>query len=308
MGALRPPVKNRGGLSGRLFVTNLVGQNADPTPVCNGISFPKADSTVTFTAPSLDRFPDMQDELCERVVSDPEVTKRSLAPGALLSPFMADTFAVVIEGALAVELLAEDGETTTLEVLASGDCVPHWPASSSSTIRIDLRAMVPSSIARVPLSSFARIIRDDPAIASMLGSKLAQQHTDLLVRLAETVQRSALRRVSAAVDYLSRKLGQKCPMAPGVRIPLSQTEIARVANLTRQTTNDVLAQLQRAGVVHAERSMLCVLDRELVGDVADGADLERTWNPATSCKFAHPDEALACYPLRRASKARARNA
>lgn len=250
----------------------------------------------------------MQDELCQRVVSDPEVTKRSLALGALLSPFMVDAFVVVIEGAIAVELSSGDGEPAILEVLGPGDCVPHWEESSPSRTPIALRAMVPSSFAKVPLKAFARILRDDPALASLLGSKLAQQHTELLARLAEAAQRSALQRVSAAIDYLARKMGEKCPLAPGVRIPLSQAEIARVANHTRQTANDILTQLEAAGLVHAERSMLCVLDRERVDAVAGGEDLKTAWKPAMTCKLLHPDEALTCYPLRRASPSRATNA
>jgi CRP-like cAMP-binding protein len=246
----------------------------------------------------------MQDEICQRVVSDPEVTKRSLAPGALLSPFMVDAFAVVIEGALAVEMLSGDGEPTILEVLGPGDCVPHWEESSPSRIPIAMRAMVPSLYARVPLNAFARIMRNDPALASLLGSKLAQQHTELLARVAETAQRAALQRVSAAIDYLVRKVGEKCPLAPGVRISLSQAEIARVANHTRQTANDILTQLEAAGLVHVERSMLCVLDRERVGAVAGGEDLKAAWKPAMTCKFLHPDQALTCYPLRRAASSR----
>ena len=254
------------------------------------------------------RFPhDMQDELCQRVVSDPEVTTRSLAPGARLSPFMADSFAVVVEGALAVELLSGDGEPTILEVLGPGDCVPHWEPSSPSRIPIAMRALVPSLFAKVPLKAFDRIMRNEPSLASVLGSKLAQQHAELLARLAEAAQRSALQRVSAAIDYLARKVGEKCPLAPGVRISLSQAEIARVANHTRQTANDILTQLEAAGLVRAERSMLCVLDRELVGAVAGGENLRAAWKPAKTCKLLHPDEPLTCHPLRRAAPSRAKN-
>ena len=245
----------------------------------------------------------VQDELCQRVVSEPDVTKRSLVRGASLSSFSADAFFVVIQGAVAVELLGDDGELTTLEVLVPGDCAPNWPESKPPTHQIGLRAMVPSSVARVPLTTFARVMQSDPALASAFGSKLAQQHTELLTRLAETVQRSALRRVSAAVGYLAQKLGLGCPLASGIRIPLPQSEIANVANHTRQTTNDAMRQLQAAGLIHVERSMVCVLDRERLGAIAQGADLQPTWEPAKTCQFTDPDEVLTCYPLRRASPA-----
>ncbi len=163
--------------------------------------------------------------------------------------------------------------------------------------------MVASKVARVPERAFERVIQREPELVRAFGLQLVQQHSELLERLASAVQNSAMCRVSGAVDYLRRKLGQRCPLAEGTRIPLSQVEVAKVANHTRQTTNEVLAQLQAVGLVRVERSMICVLDLDGVASVAGGSDAVPVWEPAHACKFVSPDAVLTCYPLRRAKPA-----
>jgi CRP-like cAMP-binding protein len=245
------------------------------------------------------------DELCLHVLQDANVVRRSLAAGATLFPERgADSFLVVVDGALAIQFHRHDGGKITLEVLGPGACILQSEGGSSLSERMILSALVPSSVARVPQSSFERVLLKNPSLASAFGAKLAQQQAGLLSRLAAQAERSPSRRVAGALLYLAQKLGQHCPLAAGSRVPLAQAAVAQVAGVTRQTTNRALRHLQSFGLVRTERSLLCVLDPDGLEALTEGRVVARVWKPAGPCKLVHPDEPLTCYPLRRARRER----
>jgi len=230
------------------------------------------------------------------------VVQRKLAARATLpaSAGAADSFQVVVDGALAIQCHGEDGRRITLEVLGHGACIPPVGIGPPLSGRIIFSALVPSCVARVPQSSFERVLLTHPSLASAVWAKIAHQHAELLCRLAIQSERSPSRRVASAVLYLAQKLGQPCPLAAGTRVPLAQTAIAQVAGVTRQTANRALRQMQALGLIRTERSLLCILDRDGLKGFTRGRVAARVWKPADSCKLVHPDEPLTCFPLRRA--------
>jgi CRP-like cAMP-binding protein len=247
------------------------------------------------------------DELCLRVLQDAQVVRRSLAAGATLFPERgAESFQVVVDGALAIRCRRHDGGTITLEVLGRGACIPPAQGESSLSERMIVSALVPSSVARVPQSSFERVLQENPALASAFGAKLARQHAGLLSRLAVQAERSPSRRVAGSLLYLAQKLGQGCPLAAGTRIPLAQAAVAQVAGVTRQSANRALRHLQSLGLVRTERALVCVLDPGSLEAFAEGRNVARVWKTAGPCKLVHPDKPLTCYPLRRARTPRAK--
>lgn len=247
------------------------------------------------------------DELCLHVLQDASVVRRSLAAGATLFPERgADSFQVVVDGALAIQCHRHDGGDITLEVLGPGGCIPSGEGGSFLSERLTFLALVPSSVARVPHSSFERVVLKNPSLVSAFGAKLAQQHAELLSRLAVQAERSPSRRVAGALLYLARKLGQRCPLAAGARVPLAQSAVGQVAGVTRQTANRALRHLQSLGLVRTERSLVCVLDPDSLEAFTEGRVVARVWKPAGPCKLVHPDEPLTCYPVRRARAPRAK--
>jgi CRP-like cAMP-binding protein len=245
------------------------------------------------------------DELCLHVLQGANVVRRSLAAGATLYPERgADSFQIVVDGALAIQFHRHDGGDITLEVLGPGACILQSDGGSSLSQRMILLALVPSSVARVSQSSFERVLLKHPSLVSAFSEKFAQQQAALLSRLAAQAERSPTRRVAGALLYLAQKLGQCCPLAVGSRVPLAQSAVAQVAGMTRQTTNRALRHLQSLGLIRSERSLLCVLDPDGLEALTEGRVVARVWESAGPCKLVHPDEPLTCYPLRRARRGR----
>jgi CRP-like cAMP-binding protein len=245
--------------------------------------------------------PPEMDELCQHVLQDSHVFRRAFAAGAKLLPDRsADSFQVVVQGALAIQCHRRNGGAITLEVLGVGGCLPSGVCASPIGERIVFLALVPTTVARVPQSTLARIVLKTPSLANALGAKLAEQHVELLVRQAALSERARSRRFAGGLLYVAQKLNQQCPLAAGMRVPLTQFALAQIADVSRQTANEVLRRLESWGIVRIERSVVCVLDCAALEAFAEGRVTARVWMPVGPCKLEHPKAPLTCYPLRRA--------
>jgi len=244
----------------------------------------------------------VSDELCRYVLAEPAVVRRQLRAGTiLLLDNPGDAFSLVVDGALALQLGRRNGGSITIEVLGPGACIPPAARTTSARQPLVLSALVPSTVARVPTVSFERVVRQHPFLAPMVGVKMAQQHGELLERVASLAERSPTRRLAATLLYLAGSVGQRCTLAEGMRVPLPQHVIGEAADLSRQTANRCLRQMQAMGLLRVERGMVCVLDAMALEAVAAGAPVVPVWKPAETCTFARPGEPLTCFPLRRAS-------
>jgi CRP-like cAMP-binding protein len=247
------------------------------------------------------------DELCRHLLAESSVARRQLRKGGT---FQLDTvgegFAVVVDGALALQTARHDGSSITLEILGRGACVPTVALTGARRRGLVLTALVPSSVARLQMSSFERVLRQKPFLSTLVGANMATQHAELLERIAVMSERSPSCRLASTILYIARRIGQRCCLAEGTRVPLPQHVIGGVADLSRQTANRTLRQLQSMGLVRIERGMVCLLDAAALKAVADGAPLAPVWKPPGPCRFLHPEAPLTCYQLRRASSGKSR--
>lgn len=238
------------------------------------------------------------DELCRVVVQEPAVTRLRVQPGRSVSlNDQHGSFSVVVDGALAVKSLQPGGRSVPLEILGAGACIPPGEATSGPAASLTLQAMLTSVIARVPSASFQRTIQRYPHLAALVGAKMAAQHRALLERLAMLAVPMPRPRVAGAVLYLAQTMGARCALAEGRRVTVSQTTVAEVADVSRQTANRFLREFQAQGLVRIERSMLCIRDSAGLANLAAGKLLISRWKPCGPCAMINAGEPLTCFPL-----------
>ncbi|HVZ47392.1 MAG TPA: Crp/Fnr family transcriptional regulator [Gemmatimonadaceae bacterium] len=246
------------------------------------------------------------EQVCHLIAQDPSTTSVRYQTGAAIrTREPTDQFSIVLEGAVAIESLRRAGRRITLEIAGPGACLPPVAAPGGPG-RLALRAMRPTVVARVPRTTFARIAGRRPDLASLVGEKLVTQHLALLEHLATLAEPALRPRVAAAVLYLGRAIGVGCPLADGQRIMVPQTVVAEVADVSRQTANQILRDFQSLGLVRIERSLLCVRDAAGISAIASGAAPEATWEPCGACALVNRGVALTCFPLTAAQRSAAR--
>lgn len=230
-------------------------------------------------------------QLCAEIVKLPGTTRRFLATDQVLATSeQRRAYHVVVErGALAVGIANRVGTWSLVEILGGGSCVSFGPGEwRSGTERWAAAALLPTTVLVSPGDEFSHALSSNVRLASAAAAAKAQQHTVLLRHLATLRIRRPLRRVAGTLLYLAEMLGETCPLAAGLQVPLTQEIIASVAHLSRQTVNRELRRLHNGGQVHAARGMVCCLAIDGLRAIASGsASLRRSSRPP-SCKFLEP--------------------
>lgn len=236
-------------------------------------------------------------KLTDVLASDARIPRRRMAAGAsLLATTFPHDVIVVLDGALAVEVSLADGEVQILEVVGPQAGMLRGRSLVVADGSSLLRALVPTTIVRLPEAELNRLLEADGRLACSLADQLCDRAAELRERLLARNTRDARRRVAHSLLYLLDKIGLACSLAPGHRLPLSQATIAAAAGVARQTVNRALRDLQALGLIHIEREMLCVLDRSALKTVAQGGRLKHARAPAGGCAFVNPATPLVCHP------------
>jgi len=237
--------------------------------------------------------------LTQVLANDARIPRRKMATGTtLLARAFPDEVLAVLEGALAIEVSLADGDPHILEVVGPRAGMLRGRSLADADRPALLRALVPTTVVRLPEAEFNRMLASDGPLACSVADQLCDRTAELRGRLLARNTPDARLRVAHALLYLVDTLGLECPLAPGHRIPLSQAAIAAVAGVARQTANRALRDLQALGVIHATRDVICVHDRAALKSFALGGVLKRARAPVAGCTFVHPAEPLSCHPMR----------
>jgi CRP-like cAMP-binding protein len=135
--------------------------------------------------------------------------------------------------------------------------------------RVEVRALVDTTMMHLPLSAMDAMAASDPGVARSFARILVAS-VDILIRVVHDLQkRDATRRVASVLQRFASSIGD----AP---IPLSQAELGELANASRKQVNGVLRRFAAAGCVATTYRSLRVLDpgklRRLAAD-------EDEWDP-----------------------------
>jgi CRP-like cAMP-binding protein len=113
----------------------------------------------------------------------------------------------------------------------------------------------------IPAAEFDRLRADIPAVDHHLVGMLASQQRHLMGFLLDSLFATADLRLLRCLDMLCDMMGEPDP-AGGVRIAVSQEDLAIMAGTTRPTANRMLVAAQADGLVSLGRGRMTVLDRE----------------------------------------------
>jgi CRP/FNR family transcriptional regulator, cyclic AMP receptor protein len=225
----------------------------------------------------------------------PHVPRRALRPGArMLAHSLADHCVTVLEGALAVEHSSADEAGRIIEVLGPGAGIVCARTPFGQHRPCVLHALAATQIVRVPTLEFERLVEQDDALARAVAQELCLQNASLRQRVAAQKESAADRRLVSTLRYLAERLGNDCPIAGGRRIPVTQSIIARVAGLARQTVNRNLRELAGLGILRVEHSMVCILDPSALASIHEARAVDGIWAPSGPCRIAQPRATPSC--------------
>jgi CRP/FNR family cyclic AMP-dependent transcriptional regulator len=178
------------------------------------------------------------------------VQVRRLLRGALVFAQGAHTPALhgVLSGEVEVRFLAADGQASVIEHVPAGRLFGLASFASGLPSTYEAAATRPTRLALFGPAAYAVLLDEVPGAAHLLLRELALRHDGTLQLLAAARHLGAIERFSLGLAQLQREGRVQRVDDGGWRfVRATQAELGAIAGLSRQTVNEVVAQLARQG-------------------------------------------------------------
>jgi CRP/FNR family transcriptional regulator, cyclic AMP receptor protein len=158
----------------------------------------------------------------------------------------------VLAGEVEIRFLTVDGEASVVERVPAGRLFGLSSFASGQPSTFEAAASRTSRVAAFGPAAYEHLMDQVPGFARALMREFAQRHHGALRMLEASRHRSALGRLSLALEQLSRTERAGAVDAQGWRfIRTTQAELAALASLSRQTVNLLLRDLAAQARVRA---------------------------------------------------------
>jgi CRP-like cAMP-binding protein len=164
---------------------------------------------------------------------------------------------VVTRGALRVFTTSANGTEPTLAILSPGDLVGEIGVLDEAPRAASVAALRPSDVVEVPARAFREAYDTDPAIPRRLVSLLSarmRSSNDGFTDLASLDLGGRLAKYLVAEAELQGRTT--------VKLTLTQAELGQLLGGARQTVNQVLQSLERAGLIETRGRTVRVLNMD----------------------------------------------
>jgi CRP/FNR family cyclic AMP-dependent transcriptional regulator len=199
---------------------------------------------------------------------DEDGTILTLPRGGVLTPEASALFQVLAGRLRLAQVSADRQGITSSILLAAGDAFAYrrpWLPGSPST-RIE--AMADSRLLALRERHIPTYLARHPAEAERLLLALARHSEAVSEAVCDRALLDARRRLLRALLRLCERHGAES--GSGVRLDVTQRDLASLTGCCRETVSGILAELARSGVVRTERGGV-VLDRDRALDALDAS-------------------------------------
>lgn len=166
---------------------------------------------------------------------------------------------IVVRGHLAVKITTPMGEVATLRVLREGEFFGELALIAPGPRNATVVAVDPAETLSISKAVLDDLRASRPAVAAVITEALVQEVRRLSVALVEALYLPADKRVLQRLLDLSGHLGRDD--TPVDVVPVTQSELAELAGVTRETANRVLQRSVEHGALALTRGKVEILDR-----------------------------------------------
>jgi CRP/FNR family cyclic AMP-dependent transcriptional regulator len=177
----------------------------------------------------------------------------------------ADALHLLDKGKVAVRVTTPLGDTATLRILAPGGWFGELALLAPAPRVATVIALEPVETLALHRDHFEELRRSHPDIDRLLLEAAVSEVRRLSARLLEALYVPVAKRLPRRLLELAEIYGGT---ADQPTITLTQDDFAGLCGATRPTVNQLLMQLQEAGVVRVGRARLTVVDRHRLEQAA----------------------------------------
>ncbi len=169
---------------------------------------------------------------------------------------------LLLSGRVKVSSVSEDGHETVLGFRGAGDVLGELSAIDGEEHLASVTVVEAGEALVIAGERFRAALAEQPSLALVVLRSIVGRLRDADRKRAEFSGLDVVGRVAHRLVELAERYGE--PAADGILIgmPISQRELAGWVGASREAVNKALAQLERRGLIAAERRHLVVLDLE----------------------------------------------
>lgn len=170
---------------------------------------------------------------------------------------------LVRTGTVKVTVAAPDGRQVVVDLLDRGELIGELAALDGAGRTANAFAVTAVEVVAVPTSVFVRLLTDHEGAALALAALLAVRLRTAAQRCVELSTADAVARVCSRLDELGSRYG-RTNLAGELRIdsPITQSELAQWAGLSREAVVKSLRSLRRVGWIDVRGGTFVIRDRD----------------------------------------------
>jgi CRP/FNR family transcriptional regulator, cyclic AMP receptor protein len=176
----------------------------------------------------------------------------------------------VISGAVRFGAVARSGRESVVALAEAPQWFGEIALFDGGARTHDAWADTTSTLLHLPLRHLTRILTDEPLGWHYMGRLLVQKLRIALSLLEDMALEPPGIRLARCLVNLLDGYGQR-QAEPPYRVRVSQERLGTMLSLSRQTVNELLAQLERESIIQCQRGAVRILDPTRLRDAARGS-------------------------------------
>lgn len=195
----------------------------------------------------------------------PHLTHRAVKSGTtLLYQSEIPRQAIIIrKGFVRAYTITSSGDERIVALYTRGDVLPlSWIYGETNTTLFYYEAGTDTEVDLVNKSIFLETVQSSPEFTQLMLRYTVNEHTSQLVRITALEQSNASEKVAFTLYYLLMRHGmERKPGLFTVDLKLTQSTIASLVGITRESTAITIAKLKKRGVV-TYSNFIYVIDKK----------------------------------------------
>ena len=173
---------------------------------------------------------------------------------------------IIYSGQVKISLLHHDGREKTLAILGEGEILGEVTLYGNELRSTNVEALEVTTLLIISNENFHLLLQSIPTLSTKIIELLSNRlrHSSQLVE--ELTFFDARKRVISSLIYLSSEKGIKIGNETHIIIPLTHSELAKLAGVTRETTTKVLNELQNKKLIKIDNKTIKIADNSALND------------------------------------------
>jgi len=169
-----------------------------------------------------------------------------------------DIIYFVKKGQVKVYKTTEDGREQIVNILTSGDMLPHVGLFGDSVYPATAEALDDTEVYYLYVKPFTTFISHNPSISIKLLQEMDEKIREIQARLSNVLNKDMREKILSVLLSLARSKGTQTDSGYQVDLELTHQDIADMVGTTRETASRILGQLKREGLIRMENHVISI--------------------------------------------------